>query len=704
MAHQSKSHSPADPQPDSELRHKHDDDLIVVPKGQSRFQFFVILGLFIFILVIFTVGPFFQAVVGGMFSGGGPDQSYFRWTHPETGVTTEMSYQSFMERKRALDVLKELRLYYPAAVRDGLDREADVTDADTAMWLILDQLAQEHGIAITSEDMLERVDSIYGSRIQYEQQKGFQGGFTDPLEYFKNEVSRAGLSVASVEIDLRSWMRAELYSALLKSTLSVADPAEIEKLWKDDEKNALYSFDYVALPAADFTEAARAELPSDEGLLEWLHSQPELVQKGFRTDDRVSVEVAWIPLDPEATGATPFDPAAIYEKYPVPPVWDESLQARKYYNMYSNVRFPAPPAAEEEKAPDETQAPPGEDSDKPAEDAPKEDAAKEGAAKEDDPAAEQTPTETPPQADPEKPEPEKKLYLTFEEAEPRARIEAGWKRALEAWLGDLQTRSHANETIDFRAEAEAFGLSYESSGEAQPREVLEKAAGWGGELAAGSLFFAQPKHFVQRPQVQEHSMVIGRQVDKVAGVERPIDEIRDRLKEAWVEDRAAQLALDKLETLRGTLGKPPPEGSEEVFLPTVDRETFTKAVEAAGFTVVQRPPLHRYSLPNDDFDHASPGDQYIRTSQTYFSLEEGQVPAPERNTTNTHAFLVRSAGKAAAPIEEMKPSELQNLRRQAASTASQAFEKRYLRADSPTVKSTYKIYLRSLDEEKKTQS
>jgi hypothetical protein len=199
-------------------------------------------------------------------------------------------------------------------------------------------------------------------------------------------------------------------------------------------------------------------------------------------------------------------------------------------------------------------------------------------------------------------------------------------------------------------------------------------------------------------------MVIGRQLEKVAGVEKPIDEIRDRLNEAWTANRAAELAIAKLEALRGELGTRPPEGSEEEFLPTVDREKFTQVVEAAGLAVVQRPLLRRYSLPDDDFDAATPADQHIRSSQTYFDLEDGQVPAAEKNTANTHAFLVRAAGESSAPVDELKPAELQNLRRQAASESTQAFERRYLRADSPTAKARYKIYLRSLDEAKKTES
>ncbi len=705
---------PADPDPAHEAHHpKADDDLIVVPRGQSRFQFFVILGLFIFILIIFTVGPFFQAVVGGLFSGGGPDSSFFRWTHPVSGVTSEVSAQTFMERKRALNVLKELGLYAPAAVRDGLDQNADVSDSDTAMWIILDELAQEQAIAITSEDLRERVEGTYASRIGYLRQRGIET-FSDPIEYFKNDVRQAALSVATVEADLKSWMRAELYSTLLKSTLAIADPGEIEKLWKENKENTLYAFDYVEVPAADFTEAARAELPDDEGLLQWLHSQSEQIQQGFRTDDRISVEVAWVPMDGGALGTESFDASALLEKYPVPATWDELAEARKYYDAYSNLRFRTP-SEEEDAAKDEPADEVKDEVQDEAKDEPAQEATDEPAdeAQDDSKAPDETETPpsegdqaTPPEVPPsQEPEPEPKLYLTFEESEAKARLEAGWKRALDAWLADLQKRSQAGETVDFRAEAEAFGLSYEQSGEALARETLERSPGWGGPLIVGSLFFGQPGRFTPRLMVQETSMVIGRQVAKVGGVERPIDEIRDRLKEAWVADRAGKLALEKVEALRGELGTRPAEGSEEVFLPTADRDTFAKVVEAAGFKVVQRPPLRQFSLPGDDFDAATPADQHIRSSRTYFDFEVGQVPPAEKNAAGTHAILVRLESKDTAPLDEMKPLDLQDLRQQAASAATLAFEQRYLRADSPQAHALYKIYLRSLDEaNEKTQS
>src|SRR5688572_20417471 len=165
MAQHSKSEPKTEPEVTAHTG-AHADDLIVVPKGQSRFQFFVILGLFIFILVIFTVGPFFQTVVGGMFSGAGPDTTYCSWVDPENGKKSEVDYPHFMRKKQALDALRQLNFYYSVALRDRTGRE-EVTDAETAMWLILDQRAKEHGIEITTADLRKRIEQTYGSVEQY---------------------------------------------------------------------------------------------------------------------------------------------------------------------------------------------------------------------------------------------------------------------------------------------------------------------------------------------------------------------------------------------------------------------------------------------------------------------------------------------------------------------------------------------------------
>ncbi len=690
-------HSKSDPKVEPELSaHKtaaHDDDLIVVPKGQSRFQFFLILGLFIFILVTFTVGPYVQSVLGGMFSGAGPDTVYCSWVDPETGVKSEVDYPHFMRKKQALDALRQLNFYFSVSMRDGGER-SEVTDAETGMWLILDQLAKDHGIEITNDDLRRRIEMTHGSLERYQQElRGYQAqGFT--------------ASAAEVESDLESWMRAELYSIFLTSMLTVADPADIERLWSEDPQNVEHAFDYVQIPAADYLEEARARMPDDEGLLAWLHTQSEDIQKAYRTDDRITVEVAWVSLD----GA--FDSAPLLEKYPVPEGWDEAAQARTYYNHVSHLRFRVPPGEQEEKKPDEQEngedATGGEESEtetgtegETAEAGTQTDTQTETETEAKAEAGEETETadaskDATATQEPTEP-PETPRYRTFEEVEATARVEAGWKRALDAWLADISQRPDAGETVDFAAEAEAFGIAYAHTGEPMSRAELEKMPGWGGPLVVGGLFFAQPKRFVKQVQIKDDALVLGRQVEKSPGVEKPIDELRDQLQTAWAAERSAQIAVEKLEAVRDVLGTRPAADSSEVFLPTVDRETFTAAAEAAGFVVVQRPFLRRFSLPNDDFDAATQADHHIRTSQTVHALEEGQVPAAEKNAEGTHAILVRVAGERTLSIDEMKPGDLERLRQQAIQESKESFQRRYLRGDSPEVRLRYQLMLRSLE-------
>lgn len=649
MAQQKSHSSPVDPAHSHEtIAAEHADDLVVVPKGQSRFQFFLILGLFIFILVIFTVGPFFQQTMGGLFSGGtSRDRVYFSWHHPGSGEKHEYSTTQFYTEKRSLEALRYLGFYASVHMRDGVEGRDEVTDEETAMWLILDQVATDKGFAVTREEVRQRVEAWFEQQQMVYRSMGRPFEFTDWHEYYGAVLRGNNLSSATIEHDLERLVRSELYAQFLKGAVALPDPTSIEKAWSEDPNNEEYAFDYVELAATDTEGEARDLVPDDQGLVDWLHTQPEQVQKEFRTDDRLRIEVAWLPLKdlPE--------PTLLLEKYPVPANWVPEDEARRYYTMHSNQRFKIP--EDEQQKPDEQSG------------------------------------------DEENPPKPPQLYRTFDEVREQCAQEAAWKRALDAWLTDMYNRAEAGEQVDFQAECENFGMAFEGSGEALSRDQMEKANGWGGPLAAGALFYAQPGRFMRVVQVEPGAMVLGRNMLKEAGVERPIDEIREKLTEKWVENKKIELAMKHLESLRDGFGTRPPEGGEEPYLPVVDRATFVQAVEAKGWKVVERPYLRRYELPNDDYDAATAADQLIRVSQVYFDLTEGQVPAAEQNSAKTHAVLVRAAGTRTAPLERMKPADLDRLRRTGMQDTVTEYEKRYLRADSPEVRSKYAIFLYPTD-------
>ena len=98
--------------------------------------------------------------------------------------------------------------------------------------------------------------------------------------------------------------------------VSVSAPQTPPRAWENqwNEAHQQYRFDYLDLAAADFAEQARAALPDAEGLLAWYHEQSIFLQRKHYTEQKYSVQVAWIPLDEE----TAFDGGALLEKYPAP--------------------------------------------------------------------------------------------------------------------------------------------------------------------------------------------------------------------------------------------------------------------------------------------------------------------------------------------------------------------------------------------------
>jgi hypothetical protein len=101
----------------------------------------------------------------------------------------------------------------------------------------------------------------------------------------------------------------------------------------------------------------------------------------------------------------------------------------------------------------------------------------------------------------------------------------------------------------------------------------------------------------------------------------------------------------------------------------------------------------------DDPASASPADLAIRSAVDLYDLEEGRVAAPQRNPQGTHVVLVRAAGERPAPMEEMTPAELIELRQESILEATRAFEERFLHPSSEWVRERYALHLASWNEQ-----
>ena len=663
----------------------HEDDLIVVPKGTSRLRFILILALTIFVLVIFTVGDQVQSGFGGMFGGGGRNETYMTWTHPDSGETYEIDGLDFQKRMQALDRLASVGAYRPLEART--DPRARVSSDDVAMYYINDRLASDAGIDVSDGEFRQRLRAIFGTSQVLQMQAG-----------------RLGTTTAQLESDLREVMRGEKFRELLMMGISVADADAVREKW--DEAHPEFSFEYTSAAAADFEEEARTSLPDDETLLAWYRELPINRQRAYYTEDKVVPELATVALD------AGFDGTALLAKYPPGEDVDPETQARSYYNLNSHIRFQRPQDEDEEEQdgdanPDGNGNPDGGD-DEPADEnnegggeAEGGDAAGEGDGSEDPQAPEEGDGTEDGAADEEaseETEEPQSPYLPFEEVLEICKVEAPLNAALSEFMRDLKKRAEEGEEVDFAAEATALGLTVVQPEDALSRTEIEESEGWGGRFIAGQLMFAQQGAWLPRVVLEERSMIVGRIKEKRAGAEPPIDEMRDALLDEWVKDRSKEVAVEKLEALRDAFGdRPAEEGAD--FLPTATSEEFAAAVTGAGFEVQQRDYLERLEIPGDDFDAASPADLHIRGNMTYHGLEAGQVPAAVANAQGDTAFLVRLVDSRPAPMSEIKPAELMRLRQTVVGEARSGLEERAFSPDSPFVRDRYKLTLYDDDDD-----
>src|SRR5688572_26531963 len=113
-----------------------EEEIVHVPKGQSRLRFVLTLSLTLFVLVIFTVGDQIMSTLGRRPSS----EDYMSWVHPTRGRQS-LSGPKFFEVKRALDS------FYYAATGQSLSNEAG-SDKNVAYQIITERLAQEAGVEV----------------------------------------------------------------------------------------------------------------------------------------------------------------------------------------------------------------------------------------------------------------------------------------------------------------------------------------------------------------------------------------------------------------------------------------------------------------------------------------------------------------------------------------------------------------------------
>ena len=299
------------PQATKNLEGLHDDDVIVVPKGTSKLRFLFLLGLTIFILVIFTVGDELIGSIGRQ----ARNTDLVSWDNPLIGKRTWTAAEFMDEKVREDD--------YRSLMRRFMNLGDNFEDEDFAAQLLVDELAKKSGIEIPTAEL---------SKVVYE-------GMKDVCPPFQNHqiytmyLKEAGISPLRFEGVLRRKLRAIHFQELIGAGAPVADSNAIEVEWK--KRHPQVAFDLIEVEHAKFDAEAKALQPDEAGMKAWfdaLDNKHSLFLADYLPESMAAELVAY-RFGGENTAA------GLLERFPRPADKDLEQLAKDYYNQYSSVRF-----------------------------------------------------------------------------------------------------------------------------------------------------------------------------------------------------------------------------------------------------------------------------------------------------------------------------------------------------------------------------
>jgi hypothetical protein len=299
----------------------HEDDFVIVPKQRSRASYLFMLGLMLFVLLIFTVGGLFTSVVGG--GGGGPvDEVVMRWTAPG-GAQQEVKASELNSAMRTVDTLANLRFYRP--INRAGEARPNIEEEDAVLILILDRLAQENGVEVSDSEFSKRLVA---------------GGWTG--DQMRSVAEQYRTTTRELEKDIRIGLRVNKFRSMVEGmAVMAADPAAVESSWQ--EANPEFQFQVVEIQTADYKEQAAANVLDDAALTDWYHALPGWKQQKLFTEDKMLPHVAYVDSSVE------FDSSNLLGRYPLPEDWDADTQAESFYNRYTTTRYKRPEPAEGEE-------------------------------------------------------------------------------------------------------------------------------------------------------------------------------------------------------------------------------------------------------------------------------------------------------------------------------------------------------------------
>jgi hypothetical protein len=280
------------------------DEIVHVPEGRSRVQFYFLIGLMIFLLIVFIVPAAFQNAL----TGGGQREQLPAVTWETGAGEFAMTPTDFIFEKRREDSFRRTINPY---------MRSTPSSAEVATTLLIDQLSKEAGVYVSNAPILT---ALQGFAEQL-------GGIDQYKAYMSN---RYPGGAPAFEEALRRAMRSSRYLELVGRLGAKPSADEIESTWIGQHKE--YAFDYIEAPASAFEEAALADVPDDATLEAWWAERPDWERNALKTEKAWRLASAYVEL-----GAEP--PAALLERYPLPEGFDAEAEGVTVYNKVSFLAY-----------------------------------------------------------------------------------------------------------------------------------------------------------------------------------------------------------------------------------------------------------------------------------------------------------------------------------------------------------------------------
>lgn len=465
---------------------------------------------------------------------------------------------------------------------------------------------------------------------------------------YRSALKQMRISTLDFERTLKRQKRFERFIQLTASPVYAADPEDVARLWR--ARHQEYAFDYVELPVDSLKAEASAQIPATDELKKWFDGLSEFEKNKHLTQDRARAEIMYRTLGP---GVKAPELVAKYLSTLPAEKQDPEARAKDYYEGFRHVRFvnadykPAQGAFDIEQ-----------------------------------------------------------YYQKFEDVHDQCVAESEVYECLGAWIADMLAREGQGEVIDFMSEGRAFGLGLINSQQLQTRNEFAVAGvpGYGRdvadvvfrpELAQGKVYTA--------PIVEKESIVVLRLVERETAHMPEFAVIEAQVKEDWVQKKAQDLALAKLEKIRDALGTRPADGDPAAALwrPEVDLDAFTQAVQAADAQVQRRDFVERTQAIKPGETPTS-AQTFFQQSALLYTMKERSVAKAELGRDNKNAYLVRIAGIRDADVAKMTPQDFQTFSSQAINENARAYVQRLFTDTKKYLQQQYDVHLRTWDEEAKT--